>query len=82
MKQYAIKAYGEEDVTIHIFLTLALAGGKWSASRSAALALGKGSRYPLDRRLVGPQSRAGRRGVDKILDLNGTRTPPPLSSSL
>jgi hypothetical protein len=28
-----MKAYGEVDVYIHIFLTLALAGGEWSASR-------------------------------------------------
>jgi hypothetical protein len=28
-----MKAYGGVDVEIHIFLTSALAGGKWSASR-------------------------------------------------
>jgi hypothetical protein len=28
-----MKAYGGVDVQIHIFLTSALAGGKWSASR-------------------------------------------------
>jgi hypothetical protein len=28
-----MKAYGGEDVYIHIFLTSALAGGQWSASR-------------------------------------------------
>jgi hypothetical protein len=28
-----MKAYGEVDVYIHIFLISALAGGKWSASR-------------------------------------------------
>jgi hypothetical protein len=28
-----MKAYGEMDVKIHIFLTSALAGGEWSASR-------------------------------------------------
>jgi hypothetical protein len=42
---------------------------------------GKISRYPLDRRLDGPQSRSGRRGEEKILDHNGTRTPTPRSSS-
>jgi hypothetical protein len=41
----------------------------------------KSPRYPLDRRLGGPQSRSGRRGADKILDLTGTRTPTPWSSS-
>jgi hypothetical protein len=28
-----MKAYGEVDVQIHIFLAWALAGGEWSASR-------------------------------------------------
>jgi hypothetical protein len=32
IKDYAMKAYGGVDVYIHIFLTLALAGGKRSAS--------------------------------------------------
>jgi hypothetical protein len=34
-------------------------------------------RYPLDRRLGGPQNRSGRRGEEKILDPTGTRTPTP-----
>jgi hypothetical protein len=42
---------------------------------------GKRPRYPLDRRLSGPQSRSGRRGEEKILDPTGTRTPTPRSSS-
>jgi hypothetical protein len=37
--------------------------------------LGKGLRYPLDRRLGGPQSRSGRRGEEKILEPTGTQTP-------
>jgi hypothetical protein len=40
---------------------------------------GKSPRYPLERRLGGPQNRAGRRGEEKILDPTGTRTPTPLS---
>jgi hypothetical protein len=32
-KHYDMKAYGGVDVSINIFLTLALAGGEWSASR-------------------------------------------------
>jgi hypothetical protein len=28
-----MKSYGKVDVYIHIFLTLAIAGGEWSASR-------------------------------------------------
>jgi hypothetical protein len=38
---------------------------------------GKGPRYPLDRRLSGPQSQSGRRGEEKILDHTGTGTPTP-----
>jgi hypothetical protein len=44
---------------------------------SAALPPGKSLRYPLDRRLSGPQSRSGRRGEEKILPPIGTRTPTP-----
>jgi hypothetical protein len=47
----------------------------------AALPPGKGPRYPLDRRLGGPQSRSGRFGEQKIIDPTGTRTPTPRSSS-
>jgi hypothetical protein len=32
-KHYAMKVYGGVDAYIHIFLTSALAGGEWSASR-------------------------------------------------
>jgi hypothetical protein len=42
---------------------------------------GKSSRYPLDRRLGGPQSQSGRRGEEKTLDPPGTRTTTPWSSS-
>jgi hypothetical protein len=41
--------------------------------------LGKSLRYPLDRRLGGPQSWSG--DVEKILDPTGTWTPTPWSSS-
>jgi hypothetical protein len=42
------------------FLTAALAGGEWSASRPCRLTPGGNSpQYPLDRRLGGPQSRSG-----------------------
>jgi hypothetical protein len=33
----------------------------------------KSSRYPLDRRLLGPQSRSGRWGLDKIFAPTGNR---------
>jgi hypothetical protein len=38
---------------------------------------GKRPRYPLDRKLGGPQSRSGRSGEEKILDHTGTRTLTP-----
>jgi hypothetical protein len=38
-------------------------------------------RYPLDRRLGGPQYRSGKRGEEKIFDRTETRTPTPRSSS-
>jgi hypothetical protein len=44
---------------------------------------GKSPRYPLDRRLGGPQSRSGRFGEEKILDPTGTLNPlvvQPVSS--
>jgi hypothetical protein len=31
MKHYTMKMYGGVDVQIHVFLTLALVGGEWSA---------------------------------------------------
>jgi hypothetical protein len=45
----------------------------------SALPLGKSPRYPLDRRLGGPQSRSGRRGEEKILGLNVKKSPKKLS---
>jgi hypothetical protein len=42
---------------------------------------GKSPRYPLARRLGGPQSRSGQHGEKKILDPTGTRTPTPQLSS-
>jgi hypothetical protein len=36
-----MKAYGGVDVQIHIFLTSALAGGQWSASRPGRFTLGE-----------------------------------------
>jgi hypothetical protein len=55
------------DVQIHIFLISALFGGEWSASRPGRFT----PRYPLDRRLGGPQSWSGHRGEEKILDPTG-----------
>jgi hypothetical protein len=75
-----MKAYGEVDVYIHIFLTSALAG-VISFKPRQLYPQGMRPRYPLDRRLCGPQRRFGRRGEEKILDSTGTRTSTPRSSS-
>jgi hypothetical protein len=54
---------GETRYSSYSFLTSALDGDEWSASRPGrTLPRGKDPRYPLYRRLVGPQSRSGRRG--------------------
>jgi hypothetical protein len=42
---------------------------------------GNTPKYPLDRKLGGPQSQPGRSGEEKILDPTRTRTPTPWSSS-
>jgi hypothetical protein len=62
-----MKAYEGEDVYIHMFLTSALVGSEWSASRPGRLY----SRYPFDRRLSGP--RAGLEDTEKILKPTETR---------
>jgi hypothetical protein len=68
-----MKACGGVDVEIHIFLTLTLAGGEWSASRPGRFTPEKKRPwYPLDRRLGGHKTQYGRRGEEKILDLTGT----------
>jgi hypothetical protein len=55
--------WGGRRYSSYSFLTSELDGGEWSASRPAALyPRGKDPRYPLDRRLGGPQSRSGSRG--------------------
>jgi hypothetical protein len=54
-----MKAYGRVDIQIHIFLTSALAGGEWSATRPCRfIPRGDSSRYTMDRRLGGTQSRS------------------------
>jgi hypothetical protein len=55
--------WGERRYSSYSFLTSALDGGEWSASRSGrALSRGKDPWYPLYRRLSGPQGRSGHRG--------------------
>jgi hypothetical protein len=45
-----MKAQGAVDVYIHIFLTSAITGGEWSASRPGHFIPEKEPPYPLDRR--------------------------------
>jgi hypothetical protein len=59
------------------FLTSALVGGEWSASRRCRFTPGKEPRYPFYRRLGGPQSRSGRYEEVKIFYPIRTRTPAP-----
>jgi hypothetical protein len=59
-------------------------GSSWRQVFSLTLPLyprGKWPRYPMDRRLGGPQSRSARYGEGKILDPTGARTPVPRSSN-
>jgi hypothetical protein len=41
IKHYTMKAYGVVDVQIHVYLTSALIGGEWSASRTGRLTTGE-----------------------------------------
>jgi hypothetical protein len=47
IKHYAMRAYGGVDVSIHIFLTSALLGGEWSASRPGRFIPGKELPVPI-----------------------------------
>ena len=77
-----MKVYGGEDVWIHMFWTSELVGGEWSASHPSRFIAGEiASRYPLAKKLGGPQSQSGRLGEEKILDSTKTRTPTPQSCS-
>jgi hypothetical protein len=57
-----MSTYGGVEIELHAFLTAALNGG---TSRPSLFAMGKRPRYPLDRRLGGPQSRSGHGGEEK-----------------
>jgi hypothetical protein len=74
-----MKIYAGEDVYIHVFLTSALVGGEWSASRLGGFNPGK--REKEDRRLGVPQNRPGSYGEVNILYSTETRTLTPWSSS-
>jgi hypothetical protein len=47
IKHYAVKKYGGVDVYIHVFLTSALVGGEWSASRPGRFNPGKEPPVPI-----------------------------------
>jgi hypothetical protein len=50
---YAMKVYGGVDVQIHVFLTSALVGGEWSASRFGRFTPAeRATRYQLDRNRI------------------------------
>jgi hypothetical protein len=65
MKRYVVKIYVGVDVYIHVFLTSALSGGEWSASRVICFTPGKQPQYAMDRRMEGPQNRSGLQGEEK-----------------
>jgi hypothetical protein len=71
---------GEQRYTCTLSLTMALDGGGWSTPRPRSFTAGKQTRYPLCRRLDGPQVLFGR--VRKILPLPGfyPRTVQPVVS--
>jgi hypothetical protein len=82
IKHYAMKAYGGVDVWTHVFLTSALAGGEWSASRPCRFTAGE--RVPGTHWIGGradPRAGLDDFGEKKILHPTGTRTPTPESSS-
>jgi hypothetical protein len=62
---HTLKMYGKVEVQLHMFLTLALDGGEWSASCPCFFIPGKESWYPTDRRLGGPQRWFGHDGKEE-----------------
>jgi hypothetical protein len=60
-----MKAYWGVEVYLNEFLTSALDGGEWTASRPDHFTSMERTRYPLDRRLGGRQNRSGRGGEEK-----------------
>jgi hypothetical protein len=76
-----MKTYEEVELLIQAFLTSALVGGEWSASRTGRFTPpGKEPQYPLESSLGEPQNRSGRRGEEN-LTFTETRTPISETSS-
>jgi hypothetical protein len=78
-----MKAYGEADVYIPIFLTLALVGGEWSASRSGRFTpreSDSGAHWIGG--WVASPNQSGQCREEKLLDPTRTQTPNPWLSSL
>jgi hypothetical protein len=72
-------AWGERKYSSYSFMISALAGGEWSSSRPGrTLPRRKDPRYPLYRRLGGPQSRSGHRGYRKKILCPFWRSNPDL----
>jgi hypothetical protein len=71
-----MKSYERVAIELHAFLTSALDGGVRSASRPGALPPEeRAPRYPLDRRLGGPQSRSGHGGEQKKIPTPAGKKP-------
>ena len=64
-----------EEVWLHSILTSTIDGQEWLTSSPVHLTLEKNTLTPLNRRLVGPQSRSGRFGERKFLAPIGIRIP-------
>jgi hypothetical protein len=64
--------YGGVDVKIHVFLTMALVGSEWAASRPGYFVLGERSSWDPFRRVGGPQTRSEQHGEEKIIYPTGT----------
>jgi hypothetical protein len=76
IKHYLIKKHGRVKVLLHEFHTSTLDGGEWPVLRPAVLLRAKSPRYPLVRRLGGPQNRSGSCGEEKkSLAPTGNGTP-------
>jgi hypothetical protein len=66
--------YGGVDVEIHIFFTLTLVLGGWSASCLRHFSLkGKSAQYLSHRRMGGPQSQYGQQADEKFLTLTNLK---------